>query len=353
MSAAEELLRVEGLVKHFPTRRGAIRAVDGVSFAIGRGETLGLVGESGSGKSTVGRAVLRLTELTAGEMTFMGKDLARSNGKELRALRRQIQIVFQDPYSSLDPQMRVEDILVEPFVIHRIGDRDERRRRVGALLEQVGLSPSASRRFPREFSGGQRQRIAIARALALQPQLVVCDEAVSALDVSIQAQIVNLLRDLQDDLGLSYLFISHDLAVVREIADRVAVMYVGKIVEIGTSERLFARPHHPYTVALRSAVPEPDPGVERSRRRIVLAGEMPSPLDPPSGCRFRTRCWKAQAICADVEPPLVQQAPGQWAACHFPENVVREGRDIARSTWSGTQVQSDSTGTTRRGEGTQ
>ena len=313
------LLQVEHLVKHFPARSGTLRAVDDVSFSIDSGRTLGLVGESGSGKSTLGRALLRLIEPTAGSIRFAGEELTSLRPAAMKPFRRQMQIVFQDPYASLDPQMRVEQIVAEPLLIHRVGSRKERQAEARSLLARVGLPAAAARRFPREFSGGQRQRIAIARALALAPKLIVCDEAVSALDVSIQAQILNLLRDLQRDLSLSYLFISHDLAVVREMADRVAVMYVGKIVETGDAESVFDRPRHPYTVALRSAVPEPDPARERTRQRIVLHGELPSPLNPPSGCRFRTRCWKPQALCAEVEPPLRELAPGHLAACHFPE----------------------------------
>jgi oligopeptide/dipeptide ABC transporter ATP-binding protein len=313
------LLTVEHLHKHFRARSGTLRAVDDVSFNIDEGQTLGLVGESGSGKSTLGRAVLRLIEPTSGSVRFAGRELTTLRPSALKPFRRQMQIVFQDPYASLDPQMRVGQIVAEPLLIHRIGTKRERDAKTHELLGRVGLPPTAARRFPREFSGGQRQRIAIARALALSPKLIFCDEAVSALDVSIQAQILNLFRDLQRELSLSYLFISHDLAVVREMADRVAVMYVGKIVELGEAQAVLHRPRHPYTVALRSAVPEPDPERERNRRRIVLRGDLPSPLNPPSGCRFRTRCWKAQPVCAEVEPPLRELSPGHAAACHFPE----------------------------------
>jgi oligopeptide transport system ATP-binding protein len=314
-----ELLRAEQVVKHFHTRRGIVQAVDNVSFSLAPGETLAIVGESGSGKSTVARVVLRLIEPTAGQVLFRGTDLGRAGRRELRQLRREMQIVFQDPYSSLDPKMSVEGILAEPFVVHRVGTRAERKLRVAELLERVGLEPSSLARLPHEFSGGQRQRIAIARAIALEPAFVVCDEPVSSLDVSIQAQILNLLQQLQNDLGLSYLFISHDLAVVREVADRVAVMHLGKVVELGERDGLFEHPGHPYTRALLSAVPHADPLLERSRERIVLSGEIPSPITPPSGCRFRTRCWKAQHVCAEQEPPLLERAAGQWVACHFPE----------------------------------
>jgi oligopeptide/dipeptide ABC transporter ATP-binding protein len=314
-----ELLRVEQVVKHFPSRSGAVRAVDGVSFSLAKGETLALVGESGCGKSTVGRLLLRLLEPSAGTIRFRGLDLARARPGEIRVLRRDMQIVFQDPYTSLNPTMSIEAILREPFEIHRIGTRTERKANAIRLMERVGLEPERINSRPAAFSGGQRQRIAIARALALDPALLVCDEPVSSLDVSIQAQILNLLRDLQEELHLAFVFISHDLSVVHHLAHRVAVMYLGKIVELAECDRLFARPSHPYTVALLSAIPHPDPRGERSRERIVLAGEAPSPTAPPSGCRFRTRCWKAQEVCTEVEPPLVARQPGQWVACHFPE----------------------------------
>ncbi len=317
--APAAMVRVEGLVKHFPVAGGVVHAADGVSFAVARGETLALVGESGSGKSTVARAILRLVEPTAGTVWFSDREVTNLGNRDLRALRRRMQIIFQDPYGSLNPLMTVETILREPFVIHGVGTRAEQAERVAALMRRVGLDPATRTRFPREFSGGQRQRIAIARALALAPSFLVCDEPVSALDVSIQAQILNLLDDLQDDLGLTYLFISHDLSVVRQIADRIAVMYLGKIVELAPRDAFYARPRHPYTLSLLSAVPLPDPRRERARRRIILAGDVPSPLHPPSGCRFRTRCWKAQEVCATTEPPLVEKEPGHWAACHFPE----------------------------------
>ena len=312
------LLEVEDLVVRFPTRRGAVHAVEQVSFTVAAGETLALVGESGSGKSTTARAVLRLVEPTSGRVRFEDVDVLAAGRRELRDLRRRLQIVFQDPYSSLDPQMRVGDTLAEPLVIHRVGDRRSRRTRAEELLELVGLGREAADRFPREFSGGQRQRIAIARAIALEPSLVVCDEPVSALDVSIQAQILNLLADLQSRLGLAYLVITHDLAVVGEIADRVAVMYLGRIVETAPRARLFASPRHPYTEALLSAVPVADPVLARSRQRIPLQGEQPSPLQPPSGCPFRTRCPRARERCAEEMPPLDPHAPGHLAACWYP-----------------------------------
>jgi len=317
----EPLLEVRDLTKHFSGRRGTIRAVQGVSFDIAAGETLALVGESGSGKSTVARLVLRLIEATSGEVRFRGSDVLAARGAELRALRRQMQIVFQDPYASLDPSMRVDAVVCEPLDIHGIGSRHERQAAVATLLERVGLDPAMGRRHPRQFSGGQRQRIAIARAIALDPALVICDEPVSALDVSIQAQVLNVLRQLQDDLGLAYLFISHDMAVVRHVADRVAVMYLGYILETAACEQLFAAPRHPYTLSLLSAVPHPDPEVERGRERIVLKGDLPSPLSPPSGCPFRTRCWKSQDICAEAMPPQVATPDGHAVACYFPEGT--------------------------------
>ncbi|MCY7301898.1 MAG: ATP-binding cassette domain-containing protein [Thermoleophilia bacterium] len=320
---AEVLLSVTNLTKHFPGRGGTVRAVDNVSFSISRGETLALVGESGSGKSTTARLVLRLLEATSGAVEFDGVDVLHAGRAELRTLRRQMQIVFQDPYASLDPVHRVEKALMEPFAIHGIGSRHEQRASVASLLERVGLDPAMGRRFPSEFSGGQRQRIAIARAIALEPSLVVCDEPVSALDVSIQAQVLNLLRRLQIDLGLTYLFISHDLSVVRHIADRVAVMYLGEIVELADCDAFFSNPRHPYSLSLLSAVPHPDPVVERSRDRIVLRGDLPSPSNPPSGCRFRTRCWKAEDICATQPPLLAADARGHAVACHFPEGTTR------------------------------
>lgn len=321
----EPLLRVQGLVKEFNLKatRGmgrkkrVVQAVSDVSFEVAQGETLGLVGESGSGKTTVGRCVLRLLEPTAGSVSFDGVDLASLSFEELRGVRRRMQIVFQDPYASLDPKMTVGASIAEPLVVQGIaGDHEEK---VVSLLELVGLSADHARRFPHEFSGGQRQRVGVARALALDPALIILDEPVSALDVSIQAGVVNLFADLQQRLGMSYVFIAHDLSVVRHIADRVAVMYLGKIMEIGPAEQVYERPTHPYTKALLSAVPLPNPRVERGRQRIMLEGDVPSPVNPPSGCRFRTRCWKATDLCAMQEPVLQVRSSGQLSACHHPE----------------------------------
>jgi peptide/nickel transport system ATP-binding protein len=313
--AAQELVRVRALVKHFPVEGSddVVRAVDGVTFEIYKGETLGLVGESGCGKSTVGRCLLRLIEPTRGEIRFEDKDVLSLSGGDLRALRREMQIIFQDPYASLNPRLKVRDIIAEPLVIHGIGDRQERRARVAELLSKVGLDPDYMNRYPHEFSGGQRQRIGIARALALNPKLIVADEPVSALDVSVQAQVVNLLADLQREFDLTYLFISHGLAVVEHISTRVAVMYLGRIVEVASALDLYAQPLHPYTRALLSAIPIPDPA--RKRERIVLHGDVPTPINPPSGCRFHTRCPEAIPACAQIDPDLREVAPGHTVAC--------------------------------------
>jgi peptide/nickel transport system ATP-binding protein/oligopeptide transport system ATP-binding protein len=324
---SDNLLEVSGLVKQFTVRASkgfraidsVVHAVSDVSFNIERGHTVGLVGESGSGKSTIGRCVLRLLEPTAGSLKFNGQELTGLDPKEMRQLRTQMQIVFQDPYASLDPRLTVGSAIAEPLQIHKTpGNHDER---VAELLTLVGLAPDHARRFPHEFSGGQRQRIGIARALALNPSFVVLDEPVSALDVSIQAGVVNLLQDLQREMNLSYLFIAHDLSVVRHISDVIAVMYLGKIVEIGPAEELYSNPAHPYTTALLSAVPEPDPVKERSRHRVVLQGDVPSPINPPSGCRFRTRCPRAEELCAQQEPVLGDWTDGHQVACHFPNEV--------------------------------
>ena len=322
----EELLKVTNLKKYFPIKQGVVfqktignvKAVDGISLSLHKGETLGLVGESGCGKSTAGKTIVRLLDPTEGTVEFEGKDIANAKGNDLKLMRRDLQMIFQDPYSSLNPRHTVASIVSAPYRIQGINPPGGMKKAVQDLLELVGLNPEHYNRYPHEFSGGQRQRIGVARALALRPKLIVADEPVSALDVSIQAQIVNLLEQLKVDFGLSFIFIAHDLSVVRHISDRVAVMYLGHIVESADASDLYESPRHPYTVALLSAVPIPDPEVERNRQRILLQGDLPSPADPPPGCVFNTRCWKAQEICRTELPPLVQVAPGHELACFFP-----------------------------------
>ena len=323
------LMRVDNLVKHFPIMKGffqkqvgAVRAVDGVSFDIHRGETLGLVGESGCGKSTTGRTILQLFRPTSGDVQFDGVNLVTLKGEDLRIMRRKMQMIFQDPYASLNPRMTVGEIIREPLTVHQVATEAEGNERVKQLLELVKLNPSFTSRYPHEFSGGQRQRIGIARALALQPSFIVCDEPISALDVSIQAQVVNLLEELQEQFNLTYLFIAHDLSMVRHISDRVAVMYLGVVVELATRDELYNHPLHPYTQALLSAVPIPDPVIESTRKRTILVGDVPSPVNPPSGCRFRTRCPIAEPVCAESRPEFREIKPGHFVACFFAERFL-------------------------------
>jgi oligopeptide/dipeptide ABC transporter ATP-binding protein len=334
------LVRVDHLVKHFPVRSSGlirrtvaqVQAVEDVSLVIPRGKTLGLVGETGSGKSTLARCVAGLIPVTSGRVTFNGRDITNLSRRAMRPVRREIQMIFQDPYSSLNPRRRVGSIIGDPFAIHKTATGAERKRQVQELMERVGLNPEHFNRFPAEFSGGQRQRIGVARALALRPQLIICDEPVSALDVSIQAQVLNLLGDLQQDYGLSYLFIAHDLEVVRHVSDTVAVMYLGRIGESGPIGPVYESPRHPYTAALLSAAPAADPDAAAARQRIILRGDVPSPIDPPSGCRFHPRCPKAQPLCAEVEPALEAKAgdpPAHVTACHFP---VETGENLATVT---------------------
>nr|WP_195908304.1 dipeptide ABC transporter ATP-binding protein [Tetrasphaera sp. HKS02] len=325
----DALLSVTGLTKHFPIRRGllqrqvgAVQAVDGLTFDVARGETLSLVGESGCGKTTTGRMLTRLIEPTGGRILFEDRDITHLSTADMRPLRRDVQMIFQDPYGSLNPRHTVGTIVGAPFRIQKVKTEHGTKRAVQDLLELVGLNPEHYNRYPHEFSGGQRQRIGIARSLALRPKLIVADEPVSALDVSIQAQVINLLEDLQNEFGLTYVVIAHDLSVVRHMSDRVAVMYLGKMVELADRDELYSRPMHPYTTALMSAVPIPDTGRRTSRERIRLTGDVPSPINPPPACRFHTRCWKAQEVCKTQEPPLVELAPGHRVACHFPENAT-------------------------------
>jgi oligopeptide transport system ATP-binding protein len=328
MSKEETLLTVEDLVMYFPIRRGVfqnvvghVHAVDGISFEIKRGETLGLVGESGCGKSTTGRAILQLYKPTGGKVIFQGQNLVNLRGQKMRLMRRQMQMIFQDPYASLNPRMTVEQIIGEPLIIHNILKGSDVRTRVEELLKLVRLNPAYTDRYPHEFSGGQRQRIGVARALALQPDLIICDEPISALDVSVQAQVVNLLEDLQSEMNLTYLFIAHDLSMVRHISDRVAVMYLGVMAELAEREELYSNPLHPYTIALLSAVPIPSPIIEAKRKRIILKGDVPSPINPPTGCRFHTRCPLAESICTEKRPEWREVNPNHFVACHLVESA--------------------------------
>lgn len=317
--SGERILEVQKVKKYFRVGRGEnLRAVDNVSFHVHKGETFGLVGESGCGKSTIGRTIIRLYDATAGKVLFKGRDVHGQNRQQMQQFRREVQMIFQDPYASLNPRMTVEDIVAEGLDIHRlVGSKSERRKRVQELLEIVGLNPEHLSRYPHEFSGGQRQRIGIARALAVEPEFIIADEPISALDVSIQAQVVNLMRRLQREKGLTYLFIAHDLSMVKHISDRVGVMYLGHLVEVAESEVLYADPLHPYTQALLSAIPIPDPHVEKKRERIILEGDVPSPINPPSGCRFRTRCPHAMTVCAEAAPEWKEIKPNHWTACHL------------------------------------